>query len=243
MGNLSLPRKPSASSVSEDTRARLRGDQLASMAEKVVALAHEATQPLTAAANYLSAARHLIGGDPDAGAALDKAEAQILRAGRIIGRLQEFMARGEPEMVAQSLHELIHRARELSATALRRADVNLTLRLEAANDQVVVNHVEIEQAFVNLIRDAIGAVHGSPERTVSISTSLADGSIQTVITGARAGVSASIEAQTLDSPDHVRSDELATVRQIIEANRGRVSAAPYSVDGVIVRFALPLVEP
>jgi two-component system, LuxR family, sensor kinase FixL len=239
MGNLSLPRKPSAPSVSEDTRARLRGDRLASMAEKVVALAHEATQPLTAAANYLSAARHLLGGDPDAAAALDKAEAQILRAGRIIGRLQEFMAHREPEMVAQSLHELIHRARELSATALRRADVNLTLRLEAANDRVVVDHVEIEQAFVNLIRNAIGAVHGSPERTVSIATSLADASIQTVITG----VSASIEAQSLDSPDHVRGDELAIAWQIIEVNRGRVSAAPYSIDGILASFALPLVEP
>jgi two-component system sensor kinase FixL len=212
------------------------------MADAAVALAHEATQPLTAAANYLSAARHLVGGDPDAAAALDKAEAQIVRAGRIIGRLRELMAHGEPEAVAQSLHELIHGASELAATSLRRADVNLTLRLEAADDRVVVDRVEIEQAFVNLIRKAIGAAHGSPERTVSIATSLAGRSIQTAIACGRAGVPASVQAQSLAPPDLVRGDELAIARSLIEANRG-VWAAPDSIDGAIASFTLPLVEP
>jgi two-component system, LuxR family, sensor kinase FixL len=226
----------------EERRARLRGDRLASMAEAAVILAHEATQPLTAAANYLSTARHLVGGDPDAAAALDKAEAQIVRAGRILSRLRELMAHREPEAVGQSLHELIHGASELAATALRRADVNLTLRLEAADDRVVVDRVEIEQAFVNLIRKAIGAVHESPERTVSIATSLAGGSIQTAIACGRAGGSASIQAESLAAPDLVRGDELAIARSIIEANRG-VWAAPYRVDGVVARFTLPLVGP
>jgi two-component system, LuxR family, sensor kinase FixL len=226
----------------EERRARLRGDRLASMAETAVALAHEATQPLTAAANYLSAARHLVGGDPDAAAALEKAETQIVRAGRIIGRLRELIAHDEPETVAQSLHELIHGTSELAATALRRAGVNLTLRLEAADDRVVVDRVEIEQAFINLIRKAIGAAQEAPERTVSIATSVVGGSIETAIACGRAGVSASIEAESLAVPDLVRADELAIARSIIQANRG-VWAAPYSVDGVMASFTLPLVAP
>ena len=152
-----------------------------------VALTHEVTQPLTAAANLVSAARRLVGGDaPDAVAALDKAEAQMVRAGRMIGRLREFIARSEPETVEQSLHKVIRDASDLAAPALRDADVNLTFRLEAVADLVLVDRVEIEQALVNLLRDALEAVGGSPGRTVTIATSVANGFIQTDIVDAAA---------------------------------------------------------
>ena len=118
----------------EERLDRLRGDRRALMADMTAALAHEINQPLTAAANYLSAARRLVGANPAALAALDKTEAQLVRAGRIVGRLRELMARGEPETVTQSLHEVIRGACELAAPALKQANVDLYLRLEAAQD-------------------------------------------------------------------------------------------------------------
>ena len=165
----------------EERLDRLRGDRRALMADMTAALAHEINQPLTAAANYLSAARRLVGGNPAALAALDKTEAQLVRAGRIVGRLREFMARGEPETVTQSLHEVIRGARELAAPALKQANVDLNLRLEAAQDLVLADRVEIEQALVSLIGNAIKAVGGSADRRVTIATSLANGAIQTDI--------------------------------------------------------------
>jgi two-component system, LuxR family, sensor kinase FixL len=55
-------------------------------------LAHDLNQPLTAAATYLKVARRLIaaGGDEpaDIASALDKAAAQMLRAGEIVGRFR-----------------------------------------------------------------------------------------------------------------------------------------------------------
>ena len=111
----------------------------------------------------------------------------MVRAGRMIGRLREFIARSEPETVEQSLHKVIRGASELAAPALRHADVNLTFRLEAVADLVLVDRVEIEQALVNLLRYALDAVGGSPERTVTIATSVANGFIQTDIVDAAAG--------------------------------------------------------
>ena len=230
----------------EERLARLRGDRLASIADMAVALTHEVTQPLTAAANFLSAARRLVGGNPGAVAALDKAEAQMVRAGRIIGRMRDFIARSEPETVEQSLHQIIRGASQLAAPALRRADVNLTFRLEAVADLVLVDRVEIEQALVNLLRNAIDVVGGSPEPKVTIATSSANGSIQIDIVDAAAGfaeIGLPNSFQPLN-PTGVRSlgDGLLLARSIIDAHRGRVLAWPDMGGDALFSFTLPLVE-
>ncbi len=231
----------------EQRLVRLRGDRLSSMADMAVALTHEVTQPLTAAANLVSAARRLVGGAaPDAVAALDKAEAQMVRAGRMIGRLREFIARSEPETVEQSLHKVIRDASELAAPALRDADVNLTFRLGAVADLVLVDRVEIEQALVNLLRYALEAVGGSPGRTVTIATSVANGFIQTDIVDAAAEFAETAEPNSSQplNPTGVRrlGDGLSVARSIIDAHGGRVLAGRDGGGGAMFSFTLPLVE-
>jgi C4-dicarboxylate-specific signal transduction histidine kinase len=229
----------------EERLDRLRGDRRTLMADMTAALAHEINQPLTAAANYLSAVRRLVGGNSAALAALDKTEAQLVRAGRIVGRLREFMARGEPETVAQSLHEVIRGACELAAPALKQASVDLNLRLEAAQDLVLADRAEIEEALVSLISNAIKAVSGSADRMVSIATSLANGAIQTDIADGRPGISEPIDAELFEPLNSINvgslGDDLWIARAIIEAHRGRVWAAPRR-GGAMFSFALPLVE-
>ena len=226
-----------ARSSTQQRLVRLRVDRLSSIADMAVALTHEVTQPLTAAANLVSAARRLVGGDaPDALAALDKAEAQMVRAGRMIGRLREFIARSEPETVEQSLHKVIRDASELAAPALRDADVNLTFRLGAVADLVLVDRVEIEQALVNLLRYALEAVGGSPGRTVTIATSVANGFIQTDIVDAAAEFAETAEPNSSQplNPTGVRrlGDGLSVARSIIDAHGGRVVAGDHEYEGV-----------
>jgi two-component system sensor kinase FixL len=224
---------------------RLRGDRLALMADMTAALAHDLNQPLTAAANYLFAARRLVGGNPAALAALDKTEAQLVRAGRIVGRLREFMARGEPETATQSLHEVIRAARELAAPALSQANVDLNLRLEAAQDLVLADRVEIEQALVSLIGNAIKAAGGSADRMVTIATSLANGAIQTEVDW-RPRMSEPTDAELFEPSTSTNfgnlAEELWIARAIIEAHRGSVRAAPRRGGGAMFSFVLPLVE-
>ena len=72
------------------------------LGEMASTLAHELNQPLTAVASYLNGASGLLDtGKPENLAvvrdAMDSAAAQALRAGQIIKRLREFVARGESE--------------------------------------------------------------------------------------------------------------------------------------------------
>ena len=71
-------------------------------------LAHELNQPLTAIANYLETTRDLLV-DPDAETvaivrdALDEAAKESHRAGHIVRRLRDFVARGETEKRIEDL--------------------------------------------------------------------------------------------------------------------------------------------
>lgn len=99
----------------QDTEQRLQELQselvhmsrLTAMGEMASALAHELNQPLSAMANYLKGSSRLLGAEPVPRErlleAIEKAGEQALRAGEIIRRLRDFVARGEAERRVESL--------------------------------------------------------------------------------------------------------------------------------------------
>ena len=93
--------------------------RLTAMGEMASTLAHELNQPLSAIANYLKGSRRLLEGSSDGNAAtvrdaMDKAAAQALRAGDIIRRLRDFVARGENERSMEPARRLIEEASALA---------------------------------------------------------------------------------------------------------------------------------
>ena len=112
----------------QQTEARLQELQselvhisrLTAMGEMASALAHELNQPLSAIANYMKGSRRMLeGGTDDRSAllrdAMDKAAEQALRAGQIIRRLRDFVARGESERRVESVKKLVEEASALGA--------------------------------------------------------------------------------------------------------------------------------
>ena len=75
--------------------------RLTAMGEMASSLAHELNQPLSAITSYLRGAATLLKADAidkaRIGEAMDRSAAQALRAGDIIKRLREFVAKGETE--------------------------------------------------------------------------------------------------------------------------------------------------
>src|SRR5690606_17553160 len=88
--------------------------RLTAMGEMASALAHELNQPLSAMANYLKGSQRLLAADPVPRErlqdAIGKAGDQAPRAGDIIRRLRDFVARGEAERRVESLPKLIEEA-------------------------------------------------------------------------------------------------------------------------------------
>lgn len=89
--------------------------RVSAMGTMASTLAHELNQPITAVANYVEAIRDLLA-DPDPEdfpeihEALGDAAREAMRAGHIVRRLRDFVARGEIEKTVESLPNLINEA-------------------------------------------------------------------------------------------------------------------------------------
>ena len=105
----------------------LHVSRLSTMGEMASTLAHELNQPLAAIANYLQGSRRLLKDSPDKRAtlvldALDKAAEQAVRAGNVIQRLRDFVARGETER-ADRKHQEAYRGSERACSRRRQGEI------------------------------------------------------------------------------------------------------------------------
>ena len=130
------------------------------LGEMASTLAHEINQPLTAISNYLKGCHRLlerIEGEPAPMLrdAVGKAADQALRAGQIIRRLREFVARGESERRIESLPKLIEDASTLALVGAEESGIAVSFRLDPKADLVLADRIQIQQVLVNLIRNAI----------------------------------------------------------------------------------------
>ena len=114
----------------------LHSSRLSTMGRMAATLAHELNQPLTAIVNYVQAARELLeNGTPGMVAripdTLAKASAQAERAGTIIRRLREFVARGATERQPEDLNKVVEEAAALALVGGREQGVYVGFRLQS----------------------------------------------------------------------------------------------------------------
>jgi PAS domain S-box-containing protein len=153
--------------------------RLSTMGEMASALAHELNQPLSAVANYLQGSKRLLQSSSDERApsimqAMDKAAEQAVRAGQVIQRLRDFVARGETEKRIESIKKLIEEASALALVATKDHVVRVSFRLDPSVDLVLVDKVQIQQVLLNLLRNALEAMQTCDRRELVVSTRPAD---------------------------------------------------------------------
>jgi two-component system sensor kinase FixL len=232
---------------------KLHADRLNAIGGMASALAHEVNQPLSASTIYLRAAQRLLDRPPELRTAnlkdvLEAAIEQILRAGRIVSNLQEFVARGEPNKTVQSLHELIRDVCELMIGKAKEESVRVDLRLSAEDDCVLVDRVQIKQVLVNLMRNALEAMKGCDRRELIVSTtSVENGMTRIDVADTGLGVPKEIEANLFEPFSGTKGEGLgiglSISRSIIEAHYGRIWVNPSPEGGTVFSFTLPAHDP
>lgn len=213
------------------------------------ALAHELNQPLTAVANYCETARDLLDGplDPETVGtlreALDDAARQSVRAGQIVRRLRDFITHGQTERHVENLPRLINEANALALVGSREHGVEVQVELDPAAKSVLVDRIQIQQVLVNLIRNAIDAMAGSPLRLLRISTrGEPQGWIRVTVGDTGSGIGETVAAQLFQP--FVTSKEggmgigLSICRTIIEAHGGRIWFESGHGGGTLFHFTL-----
>jgi two-component system, LuxR family, sensor kinase FixL len=241
----------------QQTQARLQELQselvhisrLTAMGEMASALAHELNQPLAAISNYMKGSRRLLAGSTDPNTskiehAMDRAAEQALRAGQIIRRLRDFVARGESEKRVESLSKLIEEAGALGLAGAREQSIQLRFNLNPEFDLVLVDRVQIQQVLVNLFRNALEAMAQSPQRELTASNAkVADDMIEVEVSDTGPGFHDDVKANLFQTFFTTKETGmgvgLSISRSIIEAHGGRMWAENNPAGGATFRFTLP----
>ncbi len=223
--------------------------RLTALGEMASALAHEINQPLSAIANYLKGSRMLLAReDPPLNRisdAVEQASGQALRAGEIIRRLRDFVARGETERTIESLPKLVEEASALALVGAKEHDIRVQYEFDPDIDLALVDKVQIQQVVLNLVRNAVDAMAESisSERRLRIAIGQADDDLAKV-TVSDTGPGIDIEvAERLFQPFITTKRTgmgvgLSISRTIVEAHGGRIWAGASSAGGTEFGFTV-----
>ena len=219
------------------------------LGEMASTLAHEINQPLTAITSYLRGCQRLLDRIDNESApmlreALGKAADQALRAGHIIRRLREFVARGESDRRVESLAKLIEDASTLALVGARENGITVSFRLDPKADLVLADRIQIQQVLVNLIRNAIEVMtETANDRRLEIASVAGSGELVEVsVSDTGAGLAPEV-ARHLFQPFVTTKRKgmglgLSICRTIVEAHGGKIWVEDRRGGGTVFRFTL-----
>ena len=218
------------------------------MGEMASTLAHELNQPLTAIVSYLNGCRRLLergpGADPEMlHDGIERAAEQALRAGQIIRRLREFVARGETERRTENLPKLIEEASALALVGAGEYDVRVSFQFDPGAGAAFADKIQIQQVLLNLIRNAKEAMQGCLRRELTISTTAAgNGLVEIRVADTGPGIAEQISAR-LFQPFVTNKAKgmgigLSISRTIVESHGGKLWVEPNPDGGTVFHMTL-----
>lgn len=223
--------------------------RLTALGEMASALAHEINQPLSAIANYLTGSRTLLAREEvpheRIADALERAATEALRAGDIIRRLRDFVARGETERRIESLPKLVEEASALALVGAKEHGIRVQYDFNAEVDLVLADKVQVQQVVLNLIRNAIDSMTVSDlaQRELTISIESAEDHMARVrVTDTGPGIAPAVAKQLFQPFITTKRTGmgvgLSISRTIVEAHGGKIWAGPRRGGGAEFAFTL-----
>lgn len=226
--------------------------RLSAVAEMLSVLAHELNQPLTTVTNYLQALLRRLETDDVALATvaeeLSRANDGAFRAADILRRLRDFAARSEQPRTVESLSGLLEDGGALAMANAGATDIHLRYDLEAPSPYVWVNRMQMRQVTVSLMRNALEALDGQPQRDVVISGRRAAGHrVEISVQDSGPGVADEALGRLFEpfntTKPHGMGMDLSIARGIVESHGGRISHKRGQDGGAIFQFSLPEISP
>jgi PAS domain S-box-containing protein len=217
------------------------------MGELAAALAHEIKQPIAAAAANAGACLGFLNREhPDVLEAREAASGTIgctRRAAEIIDHVRSLFKKSFPQREAVDVNELIREVSLLLKNDIRRNSVTVRLELAENLPEIAGDRVQLEQVLMNLMLNAIEAMHDAKGDLTITSESTDYGHLSISVSDTGVGIPADKIDQIFDTFFTTKPQGtgmgLAISRSIVESHGGRLWATSNSERGSTFQFTLP----
>ena len=220
------------------------------MGQMSSAIAHELNQPLTASANYISAARRFLqkpDGTAQAQDAMEQAGKQILRAGTTIRNLRDFIEKREGHRAPENLNKIIEQGIALAFVGMAHINVKVRLELDPMLPTMFVDKIQIQQVLMNLIRNAIEAMQESDTRELAITTGMSgSGHVMVTVRDSGPGLPEEVRKKLFQPFVTTKAGGMGVglmiCQSIVQFHGGSIEVSPPEEKGSSFSFKLPVDE-
>jgi len=226
-----------------------RATQAANLGELSASIAHEVNQPLAAIVATCHACCRWLSAEPPN---LERAKSTLERIIRdansvseVVGRIRTLFSRMDKPRSPVDMTEVIVGVCRLMADELAVKHIEVETEFDRSLPQVLIDPAQMEQVFVNLIRNAIDAVETIVDckRLIRLRAVLdGDNNIRVEVRDVGPGLK---EPERIFEPFFTTKENgmgmgLAICRSIIESHNGRLWAISNEPTGTILAFTLPI---
>jgi two-component system, LuxR family, sensor kinase FixL len=217
-------------------------------------MAHELNQPLTAAATFAETASLLLTKGPPleppqlevVRELIAESAGEVVRAGRILQRLREFVGRGDTEKQRADINAIVEKAVSLVLTGAPEPGVALHLDLAEDAPPILADAVQLQQVIVNLVRNATEAMRGEARQELVVATLRCGAdAVEVSVADTGPGLPEALNGRLFEPFMTTKQGGmgvgLSISRSIVEGHGGKLDAMPRPGGGTVFRFVLPAV--
>lgn len=227
-----------------------RVSRIMTMGELTASIAHEITQPITGIVNYARAGLNFLARKPVNLEEVHHALTQIVNDGRraadVVRSVRSLAGKSRPEVSRFDMNDVIREVLSLTTMDIQRNGVRLSLDLSADACGVNGDLVQMRQVLLNLIKNGIEAMNGTPRahRHMRLSSAvLDDGFVRVAVQDSGAGFGADALQRAFEpfftTKEAGMGMGLSICKSIVEAHGGRLAASSSAGGGAMVCFELP----
>jgi PAS domain S-box-containing protein len=222
-------------------------DRVSTLGEMAASLAHEIKQPIAAAITSANSCVEWLAHEPPN---LDRARAAAARidrygnrAAEIIDRIRSLYKKSPPQRELVDVNGIIHEMLTLLKGEGTRSSVAMRTDLSAELPKIMVDRVQLQQVFMNLVLNAIEAMKDSGGE-LTVKSQLQDGQLQFSVSDTGVGLPTEKMEQIFSAFFTTKPQGsgmgLAISRSIVESHGGQLWASANSGGGATFHFTLPI---
>ena len=221
-------------------------NRVSMLGEMTASLAHDIKQPIAAAITSANSCIEWLAHEPPN---LDRARAAAARidkygnrAAEIIDRIRSFYKKSPPQRELVDVNGIIHEMLTLLQGEAFRLSAAMRTDLSAELPKIMVDRVQLQQVFMNLMLNAIEAMKDSGGELV-VKSHLQDGQLQFSVSDTGVGLPTEnldqIFSAFFTTKQQGSGMGLAISRSIVESHGGRLWATANDGRGATFYFTLP----